>query len=54
MTNQEIQQLDKIKRVQNQLRTATGFGKVDLTKYLHRLKKELRVYRSFRGNNGII
>lgn len=50
MTNQEIQHLDKIKRVQNQLRTAKGFSKIDLTKHLQRLKRELRVYRSFRGN----
>lgn len=53
MTKPEMDQLDKIKQVKERLRTAKGFSKIDLTKHLHRLKKELRVYRSFRGNNGI-
>jgi hypothetical protein len=47
------QQLSKIQEIERRLSNASGKCNVDLSKHLTRLKRELRVYRSFRGNNGI-
>ena len=50
MTVAEMNQLEKINQVEQRLLTVKGVAHNDLAKYLKRLRSELRVYRSFRGN----